>query len=117
MDAVYSDQITHLMVVCEGVWDPVDVTDIARRTRAVADELGRGRVFVDWFAISAPVDDRARVYSGEDIATFLTPLKIAVFSRKAVITRVGESVALSRGARVLVHHDRDHLLKWLLNDD
>jgi hypothetical protein len=101
-------------VVCEGVWDLVDVTHIAQQTRTVAARLGRTRIFIDWFAISPPVDERLRVYSGEDLAMYLGSLKIAVHSRKAAITRVGEQVALSLGADVLVHHDRNFLLEWLL---
>lgn len=115
MNIVFTNAGTHLDVACEGVWDPVEVTETLRMIRAKAEELTINRLLIDWSRVSAPKDSMFRVYSGEDAATFFPPpLRTAVLQRKAQINKVAEKVALSRGADVLVHHDRSHLLAWLL---
>jgi hypothetical protein len=115
MNVVFRNDGTHLHVVCEGVWDPIAVTDVARQIRATADRVSHDKVLIDWTDVSAPSDNTYRIFAGEDIASILSPpLRVAVLNRKVVITKLVENVALSRGASMLTHHDQAHLVDWLL---
>jgi hypothetical protein len=115
MNVVFRNDGTHLHAVCEGVWDPIALTDVARQIRATADRMSHDKVLIDWTGVSAPSDYTHRIFAGEDVASILSPpLRVAVLNRKVMIRKVAEDVALSRGASMLVHHDHAHLVDWLL---
>ena len=115
MDVTFVDAGSYLEVRCEGAWDPVEVTEVVRRVRATADQVGRDKVLIDWSRVSMPSNPAYRIFAGEDIATILSPPhSVAVLARKPLDKVTTEKVAVSHGAQVLVHHDKAHLLHWLL---
>ena len=115
MNVFFRNDGTHLHVVCEGVWDPIELTDVARQIRVTADQMSHDKLLIDWSGVSAPSDNTYRILAGHDIARILSPpLRVAVLNRKVVINKLTENVAVSGGATMLTHHDHRHLVDWLL---
>ena len=114
MDATFIDCRTHLLAVCEGVWDPVEVTDVLRRIGAEARRVGQHRLLIDWRGVSMPAGDHFRAMAGEDAGRHLgPPLRVAVLTRRPLINRVAERAAVDAGVDGRVHHDLDEALRWL----
>jgi hypothetical protein len=115
MNVAFRDEGTHLVALCDGVWDPVALTDIAHRIEARAVHLSHDKLLIDCTHVSAPSGEIYRHLAGEDIANILSPsFRVAVLYRRGLINRVAERVALSRGATVLVSHEMAELHAWLL---
>ena len=114
MEATFIDSQTHLLVVCEGVWDPIAVTDVLARIGAEARRLGHRRLLIDWRGVSMPASDHFRAMAGEDAIKHLgPPLRVGVLVRRTLINKVAERAVVDGGVDAWVHHDLGEVLRWL----
>jgi len=115
MEVMFRDEGTYLLAVCQGTWDPVAVTEAAKRILSHAKQLSHDRLLIDWMQISAPASEELRRLAGEDVAfTFAPPMRVGILYRESLITGVAEKVAASYGANILIAHDQACLVSWLL---
>src|SRR5215471_10343872 len=61
MNVFFRNDGTHLHIVCEGVWDPIELTDVARQIRVTADQMSHDKLLIDWTGVSAPSDHTYRI--------------------------------------------------------
>jgi hypothetical protein len=115
MDVMFRDEGTHLVAVCQGTWDPVAVTEAAKRILTHAKQLSHDRLLIDWMQISAPASEEFRRLAGEDVAfTFAAPMRVGILYRENLISGVAQKVATDYGANILITHDQAHLVSWLI---
>jgi hypothetical protein len=82
-----------------------------------ADKAARRHVLIDSRDVEGNMTDAERFFAGRRIAESFGPrLKTAVLMPANKITKLGEAVAVSRGARLLVTHSEGEALNWLLVD-
>lgn len=87
------------------------------QVKSEADKAARKLVLIDSRNIEGNMTDAERFFAGRRIAeTFGPRLKTAVLMPAHKITKLGEAVAVSRGARLLVTDSEEEALTWLLKE-
>jgi len=95
----------------EGVFDLLD------HVKAEADKAARELVLIDTREVDGNMTEAHRFFAGRRLAeAFGSRLKTAVLLPAHKITKLGEAVAVSRGARVLVTDSETEALNWLLTE-
>lgn len=93
----------------EGVFNLLD------HVKTEADKAAKELVLIDSREIEGNMTEADRFFAGRRLAESFGPrLKTAVLLPAFKITKLGEAVAVSRGARVLVTDSEEEALNWLL---
>jgi len=104
----------YLRVTCCGPFPSTTYREILDSILRQAADSGDTRVLLDGRALSAPTQvDRFDV--GVAVAElFRGRIKLAVLFPRHLITKLAETVAVNRGASVLVVSDEEDALRWLV---
>jgi len=93
------------------------VSDLLDHVKAEADKAARELVLIDTREVEGNMTEADRFFAGRRLAeAFGSRLKTAVLLPAYKITKLGEAVAVSRGARVLVTDSETEALNWLLTE-
>jgi hypothetical protein len=113
----YIDKKNYLLVEGQGEFDINEVTENLFSLKQEVGGLGRTRIFLDCWNITAPRKEFDRFLFGKSIAElFPPPFRTALYFREDRTTKVSEAAATNCGANYLVSYDKEELLKWLLDD-
>ena len=107
----------YVRVTASGEYSLERVFGFIDRVRSEADKAARKLVLIDSRSVAGNMTDADRFFAGCRVAeTFGAKLKAAVLMPAEKITKLGESVAVSRGARLLITDSEDEAIEWLLAD-
>ena len=110
----FRNEGTHLVAVCEGVWESAATTDIILRVRDEARRTSQTKILADWRNVSAPRIELDRYLVGESVAKVLSfHFKVAALYPKNLINKLAENTAVNRGGRLFVCSDEDEAYRWL----
>lgn len=87
------------------------------QVKTEADKAARKLILIDSRNIDGNMSDADRFFAGRRLAeSFGSKLKTAVLLPAEKITKLGQEVAVSRGARLLVTDSEDEAMEWLMAD-
>ena len=99
-----------------GQYDFDEMMDLVEPFRDATVNAGRTRLLVDCSRLPGNVSVPDKFFIGEKIAkTFRSEIKCALIMPTGTITRLGEMVAVNRGASFLVTDSETEALTWLLD--
>lgn len=85
------------------------------QVKVEADTAKRDRVLIDCRDFSGYMSEAERFLGGKHLAeTFGSRLRAALLLPAEQITKLGEMTAVNRGAKLLVTHDEDEAMAFLL---
>jgi len=106
-----------LRVMASGEYSLDDLYSLIEQIRTEADKAVRRMVLIDARGILGDISDADQFFAGRKIAEiFGSRLKTVVIRNNHSDTKLGEAVAVSRGARFLVTESEEEALDWLLTD-
>src|SRR5258708_29285159 len=87
------------------------------QVKSEADKADRKLILIDSRDVEGNMTDAERFFAGRRLAESFGPrLKTAVLMPAHKITKLGEAVAVSRGARLLVTDSEEEALAWLFTE-
>jgi hypothetical protein len=114
----YFDKKDYLLVESQGEFEINEVTEALLALKQEIISLGRFRIFLDCWEITAPRKEFDRFVFGKAIAElFPRPFRVALYFKEDRITKVSEATAVNCGAQYFVSSDKNQLLEWLLGDN
>ena len=106
-----------LRVTASGEYSLDDLYALVEQIRAEADKSVQHSVLVDARGILGEMSDADQFFAGRKVAEmFGSRIKVAVIGNDHTETKLGEAVAVSRGARFLITDSEEKALNWLLAD-
>jgi hypothetical protein len=107
----------YVRITAFGEYSLEDLYSFIDQIKAEAEKAFRKTVLVDSRGVKGNMTDADRFFAGRRIAElFGSRLKAAVVMPENGVTKLGESVAVSRGAKLLVTESEQEALDWLLSD-
>ena len=111
--AVESD---YVRFTAKGRYSLESVFNFLEVVKTEADRLARKLILIDSRDIEGNMSEADRFFAGRRLAEAFGPrLKTAVVMPAYKITKLGEAVAVSRGARLLVTDSEQEALTWLMS--
>lgn len=118
IEVVSAVEPEYIRFTATGEFSLEGVYGVIERVKIEADRATRKMVLIDSRFVEGQMSDADRFFAGVRIAEiFGSRLKTAIIMPRDRITKLGESVAVSRGARLLVTESEEEALGWLLSDD
>jgi len=106
-----------LRVTASGEYSLDDLYSLVEKMRAEADKSIQHSVLVDARGIFGEMSDADQFFAGRKVAEmFGSRIKVAVIRNDQTETKLGEAVAVSRGARFRMVDSEEEALNWLLAD-
>jgi hypothetical protein len=107
----------YLRVNATGQYSFEFLFDFIAHVKAEADKAEKQRVLIDCRNLSGGMAEFERFHGGMRIAeVFGRGLKAALIMQPQNVTKLGELVAVNRGARFLVSDSEPEAIDWLLAD-
>ena len=104
----------YVRLTATGRYSLESVFNFLETVKTEADKAVRKLVLIDTREIEGNMTEADRFFAGRRLAeSFGSRLKTAVLLPSYKITKLGEAVAVSRGARLFVTDSEDEALKWL----
>jgi hypothetical protein len=117
-DVVTAVETDYLRITAKGNYSLASVFSFLDRVKSEAERATRKRVLIDSRDIQGNMTEADRFFAGRKLAeAFGSRLKAAVLMPGYKITKLGEAVAVSRGAKVLVTDSEQEALTWLLSQE
>jgi len=106
-----------IRVTASGEYSLDDLYSFIEQIRTEADKAFRRMILVDARSILGDISDADQFFAGRKVAEiFGSRLKTAVLRNDGSATKLGEAVAVSRGAKFLITESEEEALQWLLTD-
>jgi hypothetical protein len=106
-----------LRITASGEYSLDDLYALIEQIRTEADKAVHNVVLVDARGILGEMSDADQFFAGRKVAEmFGSRIKVAVIRNDHAETKLGEAVAVSRGARFLITNSEEEALNWLLAD-
>lgn len=107
----------YFIMSASGEYSFETMLDHVDRIKQEADNLGLHRVLIDAGNFTGKMNEAERFLGGQKIAeVFGGKLKAAMVLPENQITKLGETVAINRGAKFFVTASKDEAVEWLLNN-
>ena len=107
----------YVRITGSGEYSLEGVIGFIDQVKAEADKAARKLILIDSRNVEGNMSDADRFFAGRRLAESFGPkLKTAVLMQAEKITKLGEEVAVSRGAKLLVTDSEAEAMEWLLAD-
>ena len=114
-DVVTAVESAYVRITASGRYSLENVFSFLEVVKKEAEKSARKLILIDSREIEGNMTEADRFFAGRRLAeSFGSRLKTAVVMPAYKITKLGEAVAVSRGARVLVTDSEQEALTWLL---
>src|ERR1017187_5055293 len=111
----YQQETNYLIVKASGQWTEENARQAMEAVRNEGAKRNLTHFLVDARELSKPDAELTRSFTGRHWARILgPPFKGAVLMRPEVYNKIGEAVAVGRGAMLRIFFDKEAALEWLL---
>jgi hypothetical protein len=108
----------YVRIIVTGRYDFEEMMDLVQPFRDATVDAGRSRLLVDCTRMEGNVPEPDKFFIGEKIAkVFRADLKSALLMPRENITKLGEMVAVNRGASFRVTDSEPDAIDWLHETD
>ena len=105
---------SHLRIVVTGEFAFQAMLDLVTVFYQETQKAGRSRLLVDCSRMEGKVTEPNKYFIGEKIAmTYGVEIKVALVMPQGTVTKLGEMVAVNRGANFFATDDETEALTWL----
>ena len=105
----------HVRINVTGQYDFDEMLGLVQPFRNAVEAAGRKRLLVDCRRLEGAVAESDKFFIAEKIAKiFRGEIRVALLMPSHTITKLGEMVAVNRGASFLVTDSEPDALEWLL---
>src|SRR3954470_18703034 len=107
----------HILFEANSSWTIDNAKKLIDTAKSEADKGGFKKILFNLEKWETPESNLTRYVSGEYLSTtFFGKYKVAAFTKVEHINKLGENVAVNRGANYRIFSDKHEAEKWLLND-
>ena len=105
----------YLQIRLSGEYTFDEILNFVEASKKEAVSAGRNRILVDARELTGTISESHKFFIGTRIAEVYGPMiKAVLIMKPGTITKLGETVAVNRGARFFVTHSEDEAIEWLL---
>jgi hypothetical protein len=116
MQASFTVEASHLVVMCQGKADLHSISGVLRSTKSLALRESRKCILIDTTSIDRPIQGIVQFLAGETVAALLPPpFRVALLGPKGPADEsLLQLTATNRGANLHVSDNEQEALDWLL---
>lgn len=105
----------YLQIRLSGEYTFEEILSFVETSKKEAENAGRSRILVDARALSGTISESHKFFIGTRIAEVYGPMiKSVLIMKEGTVTKLGETVAVNRGARFFVSDSESEAIEWLL---